>query len=59
MTDTEMIMPWGKHKGKCICDIPSGYLRWLANECDDDRIAEAADTEYNHRETYNVHRWED
>jgi hypothetical protein len=50
-----MQMPWGKYKGEEIEDIPSGYLRWLARECDDEEIAMTADTEYQHREKYNVH----
>lgn len=24
-------MPFGRHKGKPIADVPRGYLRWLKN----------------------------
>ena len=54
-----MIMPWGKHKGEDIEDIDSGYLRWLAANCEDDMIATLADDEYNWREDNNSHIWED
>jgi len=27
-------MPFGKHKGKSLTDIPIDYLVWLVNECD-------------------------
>lgn len=52
-----MRMPWGEHKGKEIHELPSGYLKWLAEKCDNDIIAEEADEEYQHREHYNAHRW--
>lgn len=26
------IMPFGKHKGESIADLPSSYLRWLAEQ---------------------------
>jgi len=44
-----MEMPWGKHKGEEIEDLPFGYLRWLAEECDNEDICEAADIEYRYR----------
>jgi len=50
-----MIMPWGKHKGEEIDDLPSSYLRWLAESCDDDQICEAADIEYRWRSDHQEH----
>ena len=50
-----MIMPWGKHKGKPIDELPSSYLKWLAEECDDDDICEAADEEYCWRSDHKAH----
>jgi len=29
------IMPFGKHKGKNMADVPTGYLKWCANNFDD------------------------
>ena len=52
-------MPWGKFKGKLLCDCPSSYLKWIATDCDwDDRICEAADEEWHFRENMNKH-WEE
>lgn len=56
--DHDSIMPFGKHKGKLICDIPSDYLRWAAREIDDEEIAEACSNEYEYRDRHNVHFWE-
>lgn len=50
-----MTIPFGKHKGKDIEDIPSGYLKWLAENCEDDEIATAADQEYSFRTDHNTH----
>lgn len=36
-------MPWGAFKGQPIEAIPSGYLKWLAENCEDNDICEAAD----------------
>jgi hypothetical protein len=27
-------MPWGKHEGKRLEDVPLSYLRWVLRECD-------------------------
>lgn len=34
MTDTDL-MPWGKHKGKAMINVPADYLLWLLanNKC--------------------------
>jgi hypothetical protein len=26
------VMPWGKHKGKRLDEVPKGYLRWCLKE---------------------------
>lgn len=44
-----MEMPWGKHKGEDIEDLPTDYLKWLAENCDDEDICLAADEEYRYR----------
>jgi hypothetical protein len=27
-------MPWGKHKGTSLTDLPDGYLGWLLSKCE-------------------------
>lgn len=27
-------MPFGKHKGKRLCDVPTDYLKWCLDNCD-------------------------
>lgn len=56
MSDT--IMPYGVHKGKTMNDIPSDYLKWVAENFDDEDICCAADEEYQSREHYNAHWYE-
>lgn len=34
----EYRMPFGKHRGKRLADLPSGYLRWLRENVGNDRI---------------------
>ena len=52
----EIIMPFGMHKGKYLDKLPSGYLRYLAENCDwDTKIQEAADEEWQYREKYGCH----
>ncbi|MEM1136296.1 MAG: DUF3820 family protein [Bacteroidota bacterium] len=29
---TTMEMPFGKYKGRLICDLPANYLNWFANK---------------------------
>jgi hypothetical protein len=56
--DGTMRMPFGKHKGKTMEEIPSGYLKWMADKLDDDDLCEAADAEYQWREQHRKHFWE-
>ena len=51
----EMIMPWGKYQGVDIEELPSGYLKWLAENCDDNALCEAADKEYRYRDDHSRH----
>ena len=55
---SDFTMPYGKFKGKAMHEIPSAYLKWLAENMDDESIACKADEEYQHREQYNCH-WYD
>ena len=55
--NSEIILPWGRFKGKYLHSCPSSYLKWLAEGCEwDDKICEAADEEWQHRERYNEHK---
>lgn len=56
MSDADTIMPFGKHKGTRIGDLPSSYLRWLAENCERDDICTAADEEYRWRTDNNAHQ---
>jgi len=56
--NSELVMPWGAFKGQEIQQIPSGYLKWLAENCEDETICCAADEEYNWRTDMNEHFWE-
>src|SRR5262249_2316759 len=29
-------MPWGKHRGRKLTDLPTGYLKWVINAADID-----------------------
>lgn len=53
-----MIMPWGKFKGWDMEDIPSGYLKWLAENCEDEAVCVAADEEYAWRTDWDKHFWD-
>lgn len=55
----EIRMPYGKFKGKYIHEIPSGYLRWMAENLEDETLCCAADEEFNIREAQNAHFWDD
>uniref|UniRef100_A0A6M3LCY2 Putative quorum-sensing-regulated virulence factor n=1 Tax=viral metagenome TaxID=1070528 RepID=A0A6M3LCY2_9ZZZZ len=51
-------MPWGKHQGECVGQVPSSYLRWILNEVDEDKwpkLVEAADRELSWRDEHNQH----
>lgn len=53
-----MIIHFGKHRGMHIEDIPSGYLKWLSENCEDVDICNAAMDEYQCREDSNEHFWD-
>lgn len=52
-------MPWGKFKDRDIEDVPSGYLRWLAENCEDELICCAADEEFRWRGDNGTHWYEE
>ena len=51
----DLAMPWGKHQGALISALPSSYLRWLAGQCDDEEICQAADDELSWRDRHSFH----
>lgn len=48
-------MPYGKFAFEALTDIPSWYLKWVAENIDDEIICKNADTEYQFREKHNSH----
>lgn len=51
----DFIMPWGKYQNKTMEEIPSGYLKWLMDKCDDDEIRIEAEEEYDFRTLWKSH----
>ncbi len=54
----DITMPYGEFRGKAMHEIPSGYLKWVAENFDDEDICCEADVEYQHREKYGGHFYE-
>jgi hypothetical protein len=54
-----MKLYFGKHEGKELENVDSGYLKWLSQNIEDDEIATAADVEYRRREDDNEHIWKE
>lgn len=60
MTTDEMIMPWGAHRDKYVHQLPSSYLKYVAENWDEDtpfkkKLVARCDEEWRHREHYNTH----
>lgn len=53
----KVTMPYGKFKGKEMHEVPSGYLRWVAENLGE-FLAVAADEEWQWREKNRQH-WEE
>ena len=57
----QMRLGFGRYKGRSICDVPSGYLRWLLQAIPDPlwTFAHAIQTELRRREKETwQERWE-
>ena len=55
MNDGTMIMPFGKHKGKTIEELPSSYLSWMVENFDEEHLLDAADAELRFRDKHDTH----
>lgn len=57
---SDTIWPWrpDKYRGKRLGDIPSGFIKWIAENSRDDSIAEDASDEYSFRSKWNNHFWD-
>jgi uncharacterized protein (DUF3820 family) len=45
-------LPWGKFKGRPLSEVPDSYLRWIAENVKNDRIATYADIVAQYRDRY-------
>ena len=55
-SDGTLVMPFGKHAGKTIEELPSSYLRWVCENVEDnDEITESAADELKWRTDNNAH----
>jgi hypothetical protein len=54
--DGTLRIHFGKHKGKTIEEIPSGYLKWIEGNIENnDELVEAAHDEYEFRTKWKTH----
>lgn len=58
--EEQLKMPFGKYAGQYIEDIPSSYLKWVAENIEEDtpskkKTCEACDKEWLWREKNNCH----
>lgn len=54
-SDGTTVMWFGEHKNKTIEEIPSGYLRWMVDELDNEDLIMAAESELEYRDNFNGH----
>jgi len=54
----ELRLPYGKFRGRAMHQIPSGYLKWVAESFGRENICVVADEEWQYREKYTEH-WEE
>ena len=59
----ELRIKFGKHTGKSIEELPSGYLRWMAEKLEagrfnNDALIAAANAELGFRDKHSAH-WDD
>jgi hypothetical protein len=45
-----MLMPWGKYRDEEVHTLPTDYLAWLIEECEDDEVREEAEQEFQRRQ---------
>jgi len=44
-----------KYKFRLLQDLPSNFLKWIAENCNKKNVAEDADAEWRFREKHNCH----
>ncbi len=60
--DGTMVVNFGKYRGKTLEEIPSGYLKWMMENLEEPEyteLLEAADTEYQWRDMFGEHFYEE
>lgn len=62
--EDDIIMYCGKFKGKSLYELPSSYLRFIAEKWSEDtlinkKIVEQASWELGHRDKFNTHHYYD
>ena len=58
MSDGTTAIPFGKHKGKTLEEIPSDYLKWMFEApISNEDLALEAENEYAFREKNGAHFW--
>ena len=55
MNDGTRTVHFGKYKGKTIEEIPSGYLRWMRDNCEEDDLVDDAARELQFRDDHSTH----
>lgn len=58
---SDVTWPYGpeKHKGKRFGELPSNFIKWIAENSFREDLAEAASNEWHFRDRYGDHVWED
>lgn len=47
-------LPWGKFKNRTLSEVPDSYLRWIAENVKNDKIATAADIVAQYRDRHGI-----
>ena len=50
MESNKFIIPWGKHQGEYLSDLPTSYLEHIENTIEDEKIKSLVMEELDYRE---------